>query len=83
MAPAALQEMLHEPFRSCPLCLSSAAPPSRCRAVLCPASWHLSCLPPSTPITVMASCWGALAGPSPTPYSRQAQPVPLPRTGAL
>lgn len=68
MAPAALQEMLHEPFRSCPLCLSSAAPPSRCRACAVPGFLaSLSCLPPSTPIAVMASCWGALAGPSPTP----------------
>lgn len=76
MAPSVLQEMLHEPFGSCPLCLSSAAPSSWCRACAVPSSlahvpWpgqgSLSCLPPSIPIAAMASCWEALAGPSPTP----------------
>lgn len=74
MAPSVLQEMLHEPFGSCPLCLSSAAPSSWCRACAVPSSlarvpWpgqgSLSCLPPSIPIAAMASCWEALAGPAP------------------
>lgn len=76
MAPAALQEVLHEPFGSCLLCLSSAAPPLWCRTCAVPSClahvpWpgqaSLSCLRLSTPIAAMASCWEAVGCPSPTP----------------
>lgn len=88
MAPAALQEMIHEPFGSCPLCPSSAAPPSWCRAsFLARVPWQgqasLPYLPPNTPIVAMASCWEALGWPQSHSCSPWAQPVPLPRAGAL